>query len=54
MTEESAHDPGELFIKDGEIELNAGRKTVTLTVANSAIGRSRSARTIISSKPIRR
>ena len=23
--------PGELFIKDGEIELNAGRKTVTLT-----------------------
>ena len=27
--------PGELFIKDGEIELNAGRKTVTLTVANT-------------------
>src|SRR6202140_1305647 len=27
--------PGEMFIKDGEIELNAGRKTVTLTVANS-------------------
>ena len=27
--------PGELFIKDGEITLNAGRKTVTLTVANS-------------------
>ena len=27
--------PGERFIKDGEIELNAGRKTVTLTVANS-------------------
>jgi urease subunit gamma/beta len=27
--------PGEFFIKDGEIELNAGRKTVTLTVANS-------------------
>ena len=27
--------PGEYFIKDGEIELNAGRKTVTLTVANS-------------------
>ena len=27
--------PGELFIKDGELELNAGRKTVTLTVANS-------------------
>ena len=27
--------PGEMFIKDGDIELNAGRKTVTLTVANS-------------------
>jgi len=27
--------PGEFFIKDGEIELNAGRRTVTLTVANS-------------------
>ena len=27
--------PGELFIKDGEIELNAGRKTVTLSVINS-------------------
>ena len=27
--------PGEMFIKDGEIELNAGRNTVTLTVANS-------------------
>ncbi len=27
--------PGELFIHDGEIELNAGRHTVTLTVANS-------------------
>src|SRR6201747_998014 len=27
--------PGELFIQDGEIELNAARKTVTLTVANS-------------------
>src|SRR5260370_2906128 len=27
--------PGELFIKDGEIDFNAGRKTVTLTVANS-------------------
>jgi urease subunit beta len=27
--------PGEMFIKDGEIVLNAGRKTVTLTVANS-------------------
>ncbi|MGX7741353.1 urease subunit beta [Rhodopseudomonas parapalustris] len=27
--------PGELFIEDGEIELNAGRTTVTLAVANS-------------------
>ncbi|MGB6638207.1 MAG: urease subunit beta [Bradyrhizobium sp.] len=27
--------PGQLFIKDGEIELNAGRRTVTLTVANT-------------------
>src|SRR6202795_4252410 len=27
--------PGELFIQNGEIELNAGRKTVILTVANS-------------------
>jgi urease subunit beta len=27
--------PGEFFIKDGEIELNAGRKTATVTVTNS-------------------
>ena len=27
--------PGEMFIKSGDIELNKGRKTVTLTVANS-------------------
>jgi urease subunit beta len=27
--------PGELFIRDGEIELNKGRKTVTLPVANT-------------------
>src|ERR1700680_571686 len=27
--------PGELFIKDGEINIMAGRKTVTLSVANS-------------------
>jgi urease subunit beta len=27
--------PGEMFIKDGEIELNRGRKTVLLTVTNS-------------------
>ena len=27
--------PGEMLIEDGEIELNAGRDTATLTVANS-------------------
>ena len=27
--------PGEMFIKDGDIELNKGRKTVTLAVANT-------------------
>ena len=27
--------PGEMFIRDGDIELNKGRKTVTLSVANS-------------------
>jgi urease subunit beta len=27
--------PGELFIKDGEIELNAGRQAVTITVSNT-------------------
>lgn len=27
--------PGEMFIQNGEIELNAGRATVTLTVANT-------------------
>jgi urease subunit beta len=27
--------PGELLIQDGKIELNKGRKTLTLTVANS-------------------
>jgi urease subunit beta len=27
--------PGETFIKDGELTLNAGRKTLTLTVANT-------------------
>jgi urease subunit beta len=26
--------PGEMFIEDGEIELNAGRETVTVKVAN--------------------
>lgn len=27
--------PGELFVDEGEIELNAGRPTVTLTVSNT-------------------
>ena len=27
--------PGEYLIQDGEIELNAGRRTVSITVANS-------------------
>jgi urease subunit beta len=27
--------PGEYFIQDGEIELNKGRRSVTLTVANT-------------------
>ena len=27
--------PGELFVADGDIELNAGRATVTLIVANT-------------------
>jgi urease subunit beta len=27
--------PGEMFIQDGDIELNKGRKTVTLSVANT-------------------
>jgi len=27
--------PGEMFIKDGEIELNKGRRTVRLTVSNT-------------------
>jgi urease subunit beta len=27
--------PGEMFIRDGEIELNAGRQPVTISVSNS-------------------
>jgi urease subunit beta len=27
--------PGEIILADGDIELNAGRKTVTLTVSNT-------------------
>jgi urease subunit beta len=33
--EELRMTPGEFFIQPGDITLNAGRKTVTLTVANS-------------------
>ena len=29
--------PGEMFIKDGDVELNKGRKSVTLSVANSGV-----------------
>jgi urease subunit beta len=35
--------PGELFTVSGDIEINAGRATVTLTVANTGDRRSRSA-----------
>ncbi|HET7033060.1 MAG TPA: urease subunit beta [Casimicrobiaceae bacterium] len=27
--------PGEIFVRDGDIELNAGRATITLSVANA-------------------
>jgi len=27
--------PGEMFIKDGDVEINAGRETLRLTVANT-------------------
>jgi urease subunit beta len=35
MANEVSMTPGEMFIKDGEITLNAGRRTVTLSVTNS-------------------
>jgi urease subunit beta len=34
-SDEGAMIPGEMFIEDGDIELNKGRRTVTLSVANS-------------------
>jgi urease subunit beta len=34
-TKKAAMIPGEYFIEPGEIELNKGRRTVTLTVSNS-------------------
>ena len=30
--------PGEMFIQDGEVSLNAGRETVTLRAANNGDG----------------
>src|ERR1700731_4207799 len=33
--QEAAMIPGEIFTKDGDITLNAGRKTVTVTVTNT-------------------
>jgi urease subunit beta len=34
-SDEGAMIPGEMFIKDGDIELNKGRRTVTLSVSNT-------------------
>ena len=45
--------PGEIFTRDGDIELNARRLAASRSpLPIPATGRSRSARTIISSKPI--
>ena len=44
--------PGEYFIEEGSITLNAGRETRSLRV--EVTDRSRSAPTIISTKPMRR
>ena len=46
--------PGEILTAAGDIELNAGRATILLRSPIPATGRSRSARTIISSRPTRR
>jgi urease subunit beta len=35
QSDEAAMIPGEFFVKEGEVELNKGRKTLTLTVANT-------------------
>lgn len=43
--------PGEYQIQDGEIELNAGRRTLTLSVANTGDRPIQSARTSTSSRP---
>lgn len=43
--------PGEYQIQPGDIELNVGRRTISLKVANGGTGRSRSARIITFSKP---
>ena len=46
--------PGELFIKDGAIELNKGRKSTTLSVSNTGDRPIQVGSHYISSKPIRR
>jgi urease subunit beta len=43
--------PGELLAEPGELELNAGRRTITVVVPTPATGRSRSARTTTLPKP---
>ncbi len=42
--------PGELFPEPGELELNVGRDTVAVSVANTGDRPCRWARTIISSR----
>jgi hypothetical protein len=34
-------EPGEYFLRDGMIEINAGRRTVKLQVSNTGVGRIR-------------
>ena len=46
--------PGEYLFDGDDVELNAGRATVTLEVNNTATGPSRSARTTTSSRSTRR
>jgi hypothetical protein len=52
--EEAAMIPGEVMVPDGELTLNAGRETRRSRSPTPAIGRSRSGRTIISSRPTAR
>jgi hypothetical protein len=46
--------PGELITDAGDHALNAGRRTLTVVVQNTATGRSRSARTTTSPRPTAR